>query len=72
VDLVFAMIAALGGELSFGRELSLRGELSHFLYLPFSVVDASSAVAGTMIHMPLTSIPARVQEDGKLMEHFTF
>jgi hypothetical protein len=29
-----------------------------------------SAVAGTMIYMPLIRFPARVQEDGEVMEHF--
>jgi len=43
VDLVFAAIGALGGELSFGGEHSL------FLFLPFSVVDDRGVVAGTMI-----------------------
>ena len=44
-------------------------ELSLFLFFPFSVVD-KSAVVGTMIYMPLISFPARVQEDGEVMEHF--
>jgi len=57
VDLVFAAVGALGGELSL------------FLFFPFSVVDDRSAVAGTMIYMPLISFPARVQEDGEVMEH---
>jgi len=60
VDLVFAAVGALAGELSL------------FLFQPFSVVDDRSAVAGTMMYMPLTSFPAMVQEDGKLMEHFPF
>ena len=62
VDLVFAAVGALGGELSL------------FLFFPFSVVDDSSAVvvAGTMIYMPLISFPVRVQEDGEVMEHFPF
>jgi len=46
-------------------------ELSLFLFFPFLVVD-KSAVAGTMIYMPLISFPARVQEDGEVMEHFPF
>jgi hypothetical protein len=49
---------------------SLENELSLFLFLPFSVVDERSAVAGTIIHMPLIIFPARVQEDGEVMEHF--
>jgi len=57
VDLVFAAVGALGGEVSL------------FLFFPFSVVDDRSAVAGTMIYMPLISFPARVQEDGEVMEH---
>jgi len=57
VDLLFAAVGALGGELSL------------FLFFPFPVVDDRSAVAGTMIYMPLISFPARVQEDGKVMEH---
>jgi len=44
-------------------------ELLLFLFFPFSVVD-KSAVAGTMIYMPLISFPARVQEDGEVMGHF--
>jgi len=44
-------------------------ELSLFVFFLLSVVD-KSAVAGTMIYMPLISFPARVQEDGKVMEHF--
>ena len=72
VDLVFSAVGALGGELSFGCELSLGGVLSLFLFLPFSVVGDRSAVAGTMIYIPLTSVPARVQEDCEVMEHFLF
>jgi len=44
-------------------------ELSLFLFFPCSVVD-KSAVAGTMIYLPLISFPARVQEDGEVIEHF--
>jgi hypothetical protein len=47
-------------------------ELSLFLLFPFSVVDDRSAIAGTMIYMPLISFPARLQEDGEVMEHFPF
>jgi hypothetical protein len=46
-------------------------ELSLFLFFPFLVVD-KSAVAGTMIYMPLISFPARLQEDGEGMKHFPF
>ena len=46
-------------------------ELSLFLFFSFLVVD-TSAVVGTMIYMPLISFPARVQEDGEVMEHFPF
>ena len=46
-------------------------ELSLFLFFTFSVVD-KSAVAGTMIYMPLISFMARLQEDGEVMEHFPF
>jgi hypothetical protein len=49
---------------------SVLSELSLFLFLPYSVVDERSAVAGTMIYMPLIIFPARVQEDGEVMEHF--
>jgi hypothetical protein len=45
-------------------------ELPLFLFLPFSVVDEMSAVAGTIIYMPLIIFPATVQEDGEVMEHF--
>jgi len=51
---------------------TLGSELSLFLFLPFLVVDDRSAVAGTMIYMPLVSFPERVQEDGDVMEHFLF
>jgi len=50
--------------------ITLGSELSLFLYFPLSVVDDRSVVAGTSIYMPLTSFPARVQEDGEGMEHF--
>ena len=46
-------------------------ELSLFLFFPFSVVD-KSAVVGTMIYMPLISFPARLPEDGEVMQHFPF
>ena len=46
-------------------------ELSLFLFFPFSVVD-KSAVAGTMIYIPLISFPATLQEDGEVMEQFPF
>ena len=51
---------------------SLESKLSLFLFLPFSVVDERSAVTGTMIYMPLIIFPARVQQDGEVMEHFPF
>jgi len=66
VDLVFAAVGALGGELSVGGELSL------FLFLPFSVVDDRCPVAGTIIYMPLITFPARVQDDGEVKKHFLF
>ena len=50
--------------------ISLGSKLSLILFLPLSVVDDRSAVVGTIIYMPLTSFPARVQDDGKVMEHF--
>jgi hypothetical protein len=46
--------------------------VSLFLFLPFSVGNDRSAVAGTMIYMPLTSFLVRVQEDGEVIEHFPF
>jgi len=49
---------------------TLESELSHRLFVSFSVVDDRSAVAGTMTYMPLIGFPARVQEDGEVMEHF--
>ena len=52
--------------------IALGSELSLVLFLPFLVVDDTSEVAGTMIYMPLISFPARVQEDGEVMEHFPF
>ena len=42
---------------------------SLFLFLTFLVVDDRSAVMGTMIYMHLISFPARVQEDGKVIEY---
>jgi len=51
---------------------ALVSELSVFLFLPFSAVNDRSAVVGTVIYMPLISFPARVQEDGKVMDHFPF
>ena len=39
---------------------------------PFSVADDRSAIVGTMIYMPLISFPARLQEDGEVMEHSPF
>jgi len=51
---------------------SIVGELSLLLLFPFSVVDDRSAVTGTMIYMPLISFPARLQDDGEVMEHFPF
>jgi hypothetical protein len=50
---------------------TVESELSLFLFFRFSVVD-KSAVAGTMIYMPLISFPARLKEDGEVMEHFPF
>jgi len=70
VDSVFVAIGALGAELSSGCELSLGGERSRFRHLQFSVVDDSSVVAGTMIYLPLTSYPMRVQEDGEDVRGF--
>jgi tetrahydromethanopterin S-methyltransferase subunit C len=51
---------------------TLGTEVSLFLFLPFLVVDDRSTIAGTMIYIPLVSFPARVQEDGKVIEHFPF
>jgi hypothetical protein len=68
----FAIICLIVGTVNVG---SIVGsaistlELSLLLFFPFSVVD-KSAVAGTMIVMPLICFPVRVQEDGEVMEHF--
>ena len=78
MDLVLAAIGALDDSivgsaiigLIVGSAISTL-EMSLFLFFPFSVVN-KSAVAGTMIYMPLISFPARVQEDGEVMEHFLF
>ena len=51
---------------------SIVRELSLGLLCPFPVVHDRSAVAGTMIYMPLISFPVRLQEDGKVIEHFPF
>jgi hypothetical protein len=47
---------------------SVLSQLSLFLFLPCSVVDERSVVAGTIIYMPLIILPARVQEDGEVIE----
>jgi len=76
VDLVLAAIGALDdsivGSIVGSIAGSIVGELSLFLFHPFSVDDDRSAVAGTMIYMPLFRFPARLQEDGEVMEHFPF
>ena len=67
MDLVLAAIGALDDSivgsaiigLIVGSAISTL-EMSLFLFLPFSVVDDRSAVAGTMIYMPLISFSARV------------
>jgi len=64
--------SAIIGSIVGSAIIALGSELSLFLFLPFSVVDDRSAVAGTMIYMPLISFPAKVQEDGEVMEHFPF
>ena len=76
VDLVLAAIGAFADSIVgsilgsiVGAIIALGSELSLFLFLPFSVVDERSAVAGSMIYMPLISFPARVQEYGRVMEH---
>ena len=51
---------------------SILGELLLFLLFPLLVVDDRSAVAGTMIYMPLISFPARQYEDGEVIEYFPF
>jgi hypothetical protein len=51
---------------------SLQSELSLFHLFPLSVVDDRSAVAGTMMYMPLNSLPARLLEDGKVMDNLPF
>jgi len=60
VNLVFAAVGALGAELSV------------FLFLRFTVVDDRCAVLGTITYMPLFDVPASVQEDGEVMDHFRF
>jgi len=50
--------------------ITLASELFLFLCLPLPVVHDRSAVAGTIIYMPLTSFPVRVQEDSEVIEHF--
>jgi len=51
---------------------SLEREHSLCLHCVFSVVDDKSGVGGTVIHMPLISLPATLQEDYKVMEHLLF
>jgi len=76
VDLVLAAIGALDdsivGSIVSSIVGSIVGDLSLVLLFPFSEVDDRSAVAGTMIYMPLISFPWRLQEDGEVMEHFLF
>jgi hypothetical protein len=60
VDLVFAAVGAL------------RGEMTISLFLRFAVVDDRSAVVGTIMYIPLNSCLGTVQEDCKYMEHFAF
>jgi len=68
VDLVLAAIGAPDDSIVG----SIVGELSLFLLFQFLVVDDRSAVAGTMIYMPSISFPARLQDNGEVMEHFPF
>ena len=68
-------IDAIIGSVIIGSVISaLESELSHFLYVSFSflVVDDRSVVAGTMIYVPLISLPARLQDDGEVIEYFLF
>jgi hypothetical protein len=73
VDLVLATIGALDDSIVGSIVGSIVcegvGEASLILRFPFPVVDDRSVVAGTVIYMPLISLPARVQEDGEVMEH---
>jgi hypothetical protein len=50
--------------------ISLGSKLSLFRFSQLLAVDDRSVVAGTIIHMPLSSFPARVHEDTEVMEHF--
>jgi len=50
-------VAAIGA-LDDSIEGSIVGELAQILLFPFSVVDGRSVVVGTMIYMPLITIPA--------------
>jgi hypothetical protein len=74
VDLVFSdlIVCSIVGSIVGSSICALGSEVSLFLFLPFSVVDDRSAVAGTMINMPLISFQVRVQEDGEVIEHFPF
>jgi len=79
VDLVLAAIGALDDlivvsivDLIVGSATStLVSALSLFRFFLCSVVYRS-AVAGTIIYMPLISFAATLQEDGKVMEHCLF
>jgi len=68
VDLVLAAIGALDDSVVG----CIVGELSVFLLFLFLVVDDRSAFTGTIIYVPLISLPARLQEDDEVMEHFPF
>ena len=80
MDLILAAIGALDdsivGSIVCSNECSIVGsivgELSLFVLVPFSVVEDMTAVAGTMIYMPLISSLGRLEEDGEVMEHFPF
>jgi len=80
VDLVVAAIGALDDSIvgSIVHSIvgsivySIVGDRSLFVLFSFSVVDDRSAVAGTIIYIALITLPARLQEDGEVLEHFPF
>lgn len=72
VDKVLAVICAMDDSIVDSMVGSTGGEQSRFLLFPILVVDDRTVVVGTVIYMGLISFPAKLEEDGEVMEHFPF